>query len=305
VKKNHASGEIYRSILKQNVSHTPAMTNLATCYLNLGEFGEATELLNRAIEIEPNDTAIYRLIASAFGNHGFVEAALHYLDRTLARYRWDAATWTLKSSIAGQYDRVEVIDSMIEELSSSDRADSAVRFLPELRRLIREGMARRDLKHTATTDMQNANWSQALTGWNRVGPTHWDLVDRLNVAICSYRLAKFQDAAEHSLAVATFGAIAADSAMGLCLLANAQSGDWQQAIGIATFLEQKIKDPIDLPSLPQVVLARGAAVEEDRSSSAYVETLSALLERTSSSGEKRALERLIERYRARDDIVNR
>ena len=299
--------DTYLNIIKNNPNHTPALLNLSTCLLHQNNVGEALKHLQHALSVEPNDTQIYHQIANIFADLGSPEAALNILDLTLKRYRWDVATWKLKGSIACRYSNDTLIGDMISELKSLPvRADDKMiimsTIVATLQDGIREAAERNVLKSTAGEHQEREEWKSALDTWKQIGREHWDLIDQLNFAICSFNLGAYQDAVTYSLRVAASNQVATETAIGLGLLASIRGSFWQQARMLALHLENSIESLIDLPSLPQRAFA-GGAILESPSTIVYEQLLAVLLSETTNPIERSTIHRLISRYRERNQII--
>lgn len=298
--------EVLDDILHQNPSHSMAMLNKAVAIANLGEVWSAIQLVEQAIDVEPNFPDGYHLLSSILLRVVGPKAAIAALKRTLSRYPCDPVTCELLLRIAVDYDVVEVSRETLDEVyrlgsrPSGEHPREFVHFEKEI-----EDSARRLKQYskylTQALDAQmKASWTVALEFCRRaIDCSKNNQLARINAFACQYHLGLAETIAEELVGMLhRWDGVALAAATSLGVLCADLAKMPMEAKRIALWIARKFDNYVDIPGIP-VGVTDGGALLESRSSQPIIDALRRL-ENNCSGGEATEIAHLRSLYEKRE-----
>jgi tetratricopeptide (TPR) repeat protein len=259
-----ASAAIIKGILRSNPKDTRAMKRSATCYWHDGDHVRAMHLLQSALELEPNDTEIYRQLASYYVAIGWSDQAVGLLAETLSRYSMDFNSWYRLLQIAIEYDLVdEVIDFVEDGLEIIGAVELGKTLITDIERSRQRNASYSDLMSKASEAQHKGDWDRAIRCCKQaISLSKRNITARLNELICHFQLGDnnvvLQDGPQMLYQLRGMRAL---SAVVVLMMAACKNGHWSLAKEMSFIIGQLAAENfVDLPTTP--IVAREDAVEE-------------------------------------------
>jgi len=304
-KEYSAALQRYDEVLASNPRHTDAMLKKAICLSELSQPIKASGLLFQALEIEPNDTALYREAARQQAMLGRFESAIAILRNTLDRWRLDLESWKMLMEMAIDLDFVEVARRELDAMSPVAPGSALIRkFEIELGKSAARHEKYLHLLRQAVECQMEKRWQEAFSKCEEAIQTSLNNhLAKLNWHVCHYHLGLTDNTGDQCSALMYgVGEGLRDTVALAGLLLYCRSQDWAGATRNALFINDLISNPMDLPLIPVAVASEGQ-VYAVRQVADIIGALQQIRERPISSDERDSLEMLLGKYATCSELL--
>lgn len=293
-------------ILEQNPHHTLALAKSAWCHSQIGDV-KSIQLIEEALQIEPNDSNVYKNYASIALNFGMYDLGIRVLKKALRRYEWDYLNFEYLTELALEYDYIDLSDQLLTEVLEKINGTARFNnFKENFKKELKLSKIRKKkyvvILSKINYEQQNNNWQYALELCDQAMTISKDhVIAEINHVICKYHLGEYDEIAELSARlIYEQPRWLHSTSLIISILSNLKLHNYDVAMDRFDLLDEICPEPFDYPLIPKaVVAAQGNDQNMILTSSGVKEIINyihVLIEYNEDSHRLKQLERLNEIY---------